>query len=356
MNFKTELDIDGPKLLINGKTTYDGITYQGFPVEGLLFNSRMVQAIMDDENQVTRELWKYPDTGLWDPERNTNEFCAQLPVYRQYGLLGVTLGLQGGGSDYRPEVWDNARFSAFDLEGNLKKSYTNRLLRVLKAADESGMVVIVNFFYWKQVRFIKEDCIIEKCLDKATQWLLESGYRNILVDIANECADWWGRPILAPGNMHRLIDRMKGNSLNGRRLLVSSSTGGCNDATDKWLAAEDFSLPHGNMNSPGALKLKLLGLKKRPEYIKRPIPIIINEDSTDLKNLEVAFEEYVSWGFYAQGAGSHDPQYEVIWKRKERETTYEELSGFQVLPVNWSINTEIKRAFFSKVKEITQGK
>ena len=41
------------------------------------------------------------------------------------------------------------------------------------------------------------------------------------------------------------------------------------------------------------------------------------------------------------------------WKERQRETEFAELSGYQTMPVNWGINTEIKRAFFGRVKEIT---
>jgi hypothetical protein len=38
-----------------------------------------------------------------------------------------------------------------------------------------------------------------------------------------------------------------------------------------------------------------------------------------------------------------------------RESRYEELSGFQTVPVNWSVNTGHKRAFFERLREITGG-
>ena len=42
---KTTVGIAGEKFLINGEPTYKGRTWQGYPVEGLLMNSRMVQGI-----------------------------------------------------------------------------------------------------------------------------------------------------------------------------------------------------------------------------------------------------------------------------------------------------------------------
>src|SRR4051794_14911692 len=86
---KTEVAIRGDGFLINGQPTYAGRTWRGRSVEGLLLNSRMVQGIFDDLNPETRPKWAYPDTGRWDPERNTREFLAAMPEWR-HGLLAFT--------------------------------------------------------------------------------------------------------------------------------------------------------------------------------------------------------------------------------------------------------------------------
>src|ERR1035437_9768681 len=102
----TEVSIDGRAFCLQGRPTYEGVTYRGKPVEGLLLNARMIQAIFDDECPETRSHWRYPDTGVWDPNRNTDDFCAHLPLYRTHGLLAVTVGMQGGGAIYTPAIYD----------------------------------------------------------------------------------------------------------------------------------------------------------------------------------------------------------------------------------------------------------
>jgi ribosomal protein L31 len=353
---KTEIAIDGTQFRINGQLTHEGKSYNGRPIEGLLFNSRMIQALFDDECPETRERWRYPDTDVWDADRNTDEFCAALPEYRRHGMLAATVGLQGGGSIYTPDVYGHYINSAFTPEGDLKSAYFERLTRILKAADELGMVVIVNFFYFKQVTRIDEDKTVVRCAEKAADWLLWSGYRNILIDVANESHPFWKRPLLEPENIHRLIDAVKAVSRDGRRLLVSASSAGREWVThEKWLDAEDFSLPHGNGCDPGMLRTKLRDLRATSQYKKRPRPILINEDSVAVENLEAAVEEGASWGFYCQGYGSGYKDRWIDWSERPRESKYEELSGFQTVPVNWSINTPVKRAFFDRLKEITAG-
>lgn len=171
----TEVAIRGDAFLINGKPTYAGRTWQGRKVEGLLFNSRMVQATFNDLNPQTRPNWDYPDTGRWDAERNTREFLAALPEWRRHGLLAITLNLQGGNPrGYgRDQPWHN---SAFTETGALRPEYLNRLGRVLDKADELGMVVILGLFYFGQDERLQDEAAVLRALDNAIGWLLDRGY------------------------------------------------------------------------------------------------------------------------------------------------------------------------------------
>jgi hypothetical protein len=114
---KTAVAIRGDAFHVNGEPTYKGRTWKGKKVEGLLFNSRMVQGVFDDRNPDTRKLWAYPDTGKWDPDRNTREFVAAMPEWRKHGLLAFTINFQGGSPQgySRDQPWEN---SAFDPAGS----------------------------------------------------------------------------------------------------------------------------------------------------------------------------------------------------------------------------------------------
>src|SRR5262245_28816977 len=85
---RTTIAIDRDRFILNGKPTYEGRSFEGMKIEGLLMNTRMVQGIFDDENPETVSRWKYPDTGKWDAERNTNEFLAAMDSWRRHGVLG----------------------------------------------------------------------------------------------------------------------------------------------------------------------------------------------------------------------------------------------------------------------------
>lgn len=347
----TEVSIRGFDFLIDGRVTYEGRHYEGRRIEGLLMNSRMVQATFDDELPETAVNWPYPDTGTWDPDRNTSEFIAMLPTYRQKGLLGITVGLQGGGSIYTRPLSDTYINSAFRWDGSLKPAYLDRLSRVLKAADQLGMVVIVNYFYWRQERFDSEDSV-RRATREATRWLLETGHRNLLIDVKNEFKDQPG--LLSSGGIHELIDIVRSETSDGRRLLVGSSTHPYNHLPrGPWADLVDFFLPHGNDLPPKIFRAQLKMMKASPLLQANPRPICCNEDSIDLENMEAAIDAGCSWGYYDQGFGCDEKQDKMDWTQHPREQRYEELSGFQTVPINWSINTDHKRAFFNRVAEIT---
>lgn len=351
---KTTIQIEGVQFLRNGQPTYAGRTHNGRPIEGLLFNARMVNAIFDDENPVTAARWRYPDTGLWDPDRNTDEFCAMLPEYARYGVLAVTVGLQGGGAIYDPAVYAHYSNSAFTPSGDLKPAYCARLARVLQAADDAGMVVIVNYFYGQQLAPLEGEAAILRAAEAATAWLLESGYTNLLVDVMNEFMP--GEGLLQAGRIHEVIRLVKSRTHQGRRLLVSSSVHPCHWLPDgAWPTVVDFFLPHGNDQNAEQLRHEIRRLRDLPAYRDHPRPILINEDSIHLDNLEVAVDEYVSWGYYSQGygCGGTIPHGRFDWLAHGRESDYAALSGFQTIPINWGLNTAEKRRFFNRVRELT---
>src|SRR5438105_4531351 len=68
----TSLAVVGNAFHINGQPTYPGRSFRGNKIEGLLFTSRMVNCIINDQNPETRGMWSYRN-GPWDPERNTSE-------------------------------------------------------------------------------------------------------------------------------------------------------------------------------------------------------------------------------------------------------------------------------------------
>ncbi len=223
---RTTVSIVGDAFFINGQPTLKGRTWRGHNVEGLLPNSRMVQGIFDDLNPETRVRWSYPDGQAWDAARNTREFVAAVREWRQHGLLAFTLNLQGGSPEgySKGQPWHN---SAFDADGTLRPDYAARLELVLDEADRQGMVVILGLFYFGQDQRLRDEAAVVTAVDAAVNWVLNKGYRNVIVEIDNEAdIESYDHPILKPARVTELIERVKRTKVGGRRLLVSTSLAG----------------------------------------------------------------------------------------------------------------------------------
>ncbi|MCS7314094.1 MAG: hypothetical protein RMI94_05775 [Bryobacterales bacterium] len=334
---RTEISIEGEQFLINGKPTYAGRSYRGLKIQGLLMNARLVQGIFDDRNPETRARWAYPDTGVWDPERNTREFIAAMPQWRSHGLLSFTINLQGGSPEgySKQQPWHN---SAIEADGSLRPDYMNRLERILDRADELGMAPIVGVFYFGQDERLRDENAVRRGLENAVRWILEKGYRNVLLEVNNECNVRYDHAILQPGRVHELIELAKSIRVGGRRLLVGTSYGGGTIPGSNVVAVSDFLLMHGNgVGDPRRIAEMVRQARKVQGY--RPMPILFNEDDhydfdKPYNNMIAAVSEYASWGYFDPGQSNYR-------------------DGYQCPPVNWGINTERKRQFFALLKEMT---
>ena len=341
---KTVVSIEGDSFLINGRATYEGRSWNGTRMDGLLMNARLVQGIFDDRNAETRRWWDYPD-GPWDPERNVREFLDAMPAWRERGLVSFTINFQGGSPRgySRHQPWYN---SAFEVDGELREDYCRRMERVLDRADELGMAPIVGVFYFGQEYRLTDERSVVAALDNATDWLLGRGYTNVLVEIANEVnVPRYRWPIVQPARVHELIERVKERSAGkvaapAGRLRVSASMGGGAIPPGNLVAGADYLLLHGNgVSKPGRIREMVDEARAVAGY--RGQPVLFNEDDhfdfdKPDNNMLAAISRRAGWGCFD-------------W-RMEGEGFDE---GYQSVPVNWRISSARKRGFFDLLAEIT---
>ena len=339
----TVVSIVGEEFYINGSPTFKGRTWKGYKIEGLLPNSRMVNGIFDDLNPASADLWKYPDTQKWDADRNTKEFIENMAIWNSYGLACFNINLQGGSPQgySNKQPWIN---SAYDENGALRPAYMKRLKQILDKADELGMVVNLGLFYFGQDENLKDEKAVLAAVDNIIDWLFTNNYKNILIEVANECNNKaYNHPIIQSDRIHELFDRIKSKQKNGYHFPISTSYNGGDLPAASIMQQSDYVLLHGNgVSDPKKIAKMVESVRTMQGYA--PKPILFNEDDhfdfdKELNNFVAATSVHASWGFFDY--------------RKQGER-FEE--GYQSVPVDWGIQSDRKKGFFNLLKTMTGKK
>jgi hypothetical protein len=278
-------------------------------------------------------------TGYFRAER-LDEILAPLPYEVQ-----MLIAQQRHGPLQNVQPWHN---SALDEEGRLKEPYLRRLARILDRLDELGMVAILGIYYFGQDERLRDQWAVRRGVEQTVSWVLERGYTNVVVEICNETnVAKYEHELLQPHRVHELIEQAKGTTLNGRRLLVGVSYGGRRVPDENVAAVSDFLLVHGNgVTDPARIAEMVAQTRALGAFQRRPVPIVFNEDDhfafdQPTNNFTVAVENRASWGYFDPGMGAGGAGARSDYR-----------DGYQLVPVNWDINTVRKRAFFRLVAEI----
>lgn len=173
--------------------TYDGSRYRR-RVRGSLAMVRVTQALFDDEWLRERQF---------DPNANTDRLISQLATYRQHGVGGIVVGLQGGDPGYSGEAngvsrgasadlgeKSGALVSAYNRDGSLKKEWLDRLDRLIAAADSQGLVVCLVLFQQDQDEALASPEAVVAAASNIARHLIDRNARNVIIDIA----DAWDEP------------------------------------------------------------------------------------------------------------------------------------------------------------------
>jgi CubicO group peptidase (beta-lactamase class C family) len=264
----TEVSISGTRWLMNGQPTN-----RGTPCEGLLMSVRMVNVTFEDRQR--------PE---FDAEQNTSEFIARIEDYAAHGVNAFTLNLQGGMPGY-----EGAVNSAFDANGSLRPNYLKRVERVIRACDERGVVVILGIYYQRQSKILRDEAAVKAGVVNAVRWVDDCGFRNVLIEIANEYPHG--------GFRHDIIRSAKGQAALIRlakstspRLLVTASGYGDGKVHPEVAQVCDFLTPHWNGTPVADIAARVADLKR---YGK---PIVCNEDDRTGKDAVAAMLASVESG------------------------------------------------------------
>ena len=356
---QTTISFEGPRILINGRPTHERREI----AEGLLFNVRTVNATFDDtlgevswwHDDGSRPENGHANYGPWrSPESataNTERFVQALPEYQAWGVSAVNLSFQGG-HPLMSKPWieqgrgsagacenghrDFYHNSAFRADGSLDGAYAGRLASAIEGCDRLGMAVILQIFYFGQDTVFPDEDAVRTALDRAVDFVCKRGYRNVLIEIANEVMEGhYHHEILKPGRVVELIlrARARAEERHGRTLLVSTSEAGLlssrqwtHDQIDRVFGVCDFVLlhggdgiDHGQVGDRTEVARKIDFVRSRSWYVQRPRPLVFNESEGELA-LESAVKRGASFGLHSS------PYFQTMWPPKwgvwENETLW----------------------------------
>lgn len=176
----------------------------------------------------------------------------------------------------------------------------------------------------------------------AINWLHDRKYKNVLIEINNECNGAYDHEILFQYRVHELIELAQSIERNGYRYLVSTSYTGKHLPKSNVVKVADYIILHGNgMDNPNEIVQLVNDTKQVEGYVDQPI--VYNEDDNygfenDWNNFVAATSVHASWGFFDYRRNGENFE-----------------NGFQSIPADWDISSDRKRAFFNLLEKITGG-
>jgi len=342
----TVVGIQGRDFTINGQLAYT--PQLGYPaahpaVRGKLLMMKSTNSIFDDANYPARgsrehpydngASWDYPD-GRWDPERHTDEFIAMLPTYRRHGFNTVSTSLMsnvpsgGGEGPWRSVSWD--------ADGRFKPDYAGRLRRVLDATDREGLVLLIQTFMPNNTHVLPgrggeaaDDAYIKACARSTVGLLLESGHRNVLLEVVHEPS---GRPqyeqtICTPQREHVLLEYVR--EVSGGAIPITSGSWSVPDEPERFYASQDF-LAHGHAGASPAEVDETDPAWQRAADGK---PVFCLEVCSPFC-LEPALKWNSGAALFSLGMNDY-------------------VEGYQAVPIHWGITTPMKWNFMQQVAILT---
>jgi CubicO group peptidase (beta-lactamase class C family) len=274
---QTVLAISGTRWMMNGR-----VMYPGAKAEGLLMNVRMVNAVFEDRKRPHYRA---------EADANTSSFIARIPEYAACGVRVFTICLQGGTPGYEGVV-----NSAFKPDGSLDAVYMKRVQSVIDACDRQGVAIVLTCFYQRQDQRLRDEAAVRAGVVNVCRWIVEHGWRNILLEIANERGHG--------GFDHPLLRTAAGETelIHLARKTAPTLLMAANEGTE---AVGDVIIVHFNNTPLATIPARIAALRA---YGK---PVVCNEDQkVGAEGAEAAsrcVEAGASWGLMEERVNQHYP-------------------------------------------------
>ncbi len=113
-------------------------------------------------------------------DQTADELISNLDTFASFGVNTVSVFFMG------------SRFGdvkGYNKDGSLSPIYAARMGRIIEAADERGMIVLVGCLYWGTSKAKWEEWTqaqANAAVANTVRWLKDHDYRNVFVDVDNE--------------------------------------------------------------------------------------------------------------------------------------------------------------------------
>jgi hypothetical protein len=173
----------------------------------------------------------------------------------------------------------------------LDPAYASRMHRLIQAADDLGMIVIVSYLYPGQVHRLQDARAVLNAVRTASRYLRSGAYANVIIEVCNEFNLCKANPLVGtPEGMVALMEIARQES--GGMPVGCSGTGGY--VNEQITKESDIILIHGN----GLSRQKYYNAVNQVREWGPGKPVVCNEDSQAIGNMEVACRMGTSWGYY----------------------------------------------------------
>lgn len=312
---KTKYEIKGDNFIINKKLTYSELEGSDPSIHGLLFNARFIQGIFEDINIQNANIFDRFNK-VFDKNTNTDELVQELPQWYEKGLRAITVGLQGGGPVYTFKDCGLIDTNAFSKDGRtIEEGHKKRLLKIIDQCDKLGMLVIVSCLYEGQSNLLNNEFSLINSVRSVCEFLSKTEYTNIIIEVANEqdVGKFDTHPMIYnPKSMACLIELAKEWS-NNKFAVGCSSCGG--KFSPDIVKASDVVLIHGNGQTREEFHRFITNVKQHSDGK----PIVCNEDSQKISQLQVCKDMHISWGYYNNFTKQEPP---IDWTITKGEDEY----------------------------------
>ncbi len=129
------------------------------------------------------ELWGIRSGNALYDDTVTERHIRSLDTMAAHGVNTIGVYLQGSNAGY-PDA-DGGQ-SGFERDGRLKPAFADRLERLIRAADERGMVIMVGVLSPRKDQELYDEAAIRKAIEETAAFLETRRLRNVFIDLMHE--------------------------------------------------------------------------------------------------------------------------------------------------------------------------